>query len=355
LITKCNNISNFSRKVSGTHHKVLLHSFNKLVKKYDEDNDEEDTEEPYIEIIIADEFSMVDIFMYNTLLKWCEYFNCKLILCGDMDQLPPIGMGRPFEDLINSQYLTVTKLTEIKRQDDGHLKQLIMNINNHKLSMSNFGNESCEFIEHDFKNREKTIEIFEKFKTDFGRDVDFITPQNGYLAGVDQLNEILQNIYNPDNIFVKNNFKEGDKIIRIENKYDDKFIRVNGDMGYIYFNYNSNNKAIHATIKYDDGEKENVSLNTLIDSFSLNYISTVHKYQGSQANHIVFVCSNLHKGSLGYYNINRLKLVYTAISRACKKIIVIGNKDILLSINTFKSEKYISSFMQSFNNSFVFA
>ena len=381
LKDKCTNIKN--KDICGTLHKCLLNTFPKIQKQIDEKKFGKDTymNEPYdisvdnrlfnttnsvkeypeyINKIIVDESSMIDIFMFKQLLKWCKYFSCGIILCGDIKQLPPIGKGRPFECIINSTLFNNQFLTEIKRQDTGKLKDCIIKINKRELSIDDFDGDSTVFIEHDFAYKEQTIQICKDLVNKYGEDkIAFITPENNKDCGVFEMNKLMQNdVYNASRLYVYGYFKENDYVMRTENKYDDDIIRVNGDTGKITFNtrdeIDSTDKLLRrvitsATVTYDDrrDNTEKIALIDIKDNFTLNYCNTVHKYQGSQKDVVVFIASPIHN-SLSW-GTNRLKLAYTAISRAAKNLIIIGDKKTFFNIQQCKDEQFVSSFMTEFN------
>lgn len=353
LLNNCKNISD-PRKC-GTIHKCLYNTFGKIksAKIFNK-----------IHKIIVDEASMIDIFIFKSLIAWCKIFNCGLILCGDIDQLPPVGMGRPFECIIKSNIFpdNITNLIEIKRQDKGKLKDCILNIKKRNLTESDFDNKSTIFIDHDFNDEEKTINIFNDIiKAEGKDDIAIITPQKQEKAGVNEMNTLLQvNVFNQNENYKCGNFKNNDLIMRTENKYTEDDIKVNGECGRIYM---ENDKEKKAKIIYEYSAKnlspEQISSeqekNTEIIPYEkisrilmLNYCNTVHKYQGSQKPIIVFICSGQHSASLSWGS-NRLKLVYTAISRAQKKLYVIGNKNLFFSVQKCQEEPFVSSFMTEFN------
>jgi len=371
LLDKCQNIKNLD--ICGTLHKCLLNTFPKIEKDIDnssrlrhydyDDNDSDDEIErvvkvakkssvkkiypQYIDHIVVDETSMVDIFMFHKLLKKCKYFSCSLILCGDIKQLPPVGKGRPFECIINSELFNTVYLTEIKRQDTGKLKDCIIKINKRELTIDDFDNNSTIFIEHDFTNENKTTHICNNIVEKYGRNnIAFITPENNKQPGVFEMNKLLQNrVYNSSRPYHHGYFKEDDFVMRKENKYDDDIIRVNGDSGKISFHDK------FAYIHYDDDPLNNVErieLKEINDNFTLNYCNTVHKYQGSQKDVVVFICSHVHS-SLSW-GMNRLKLAYTAISRAAKNLIILGDKDTFFNIQNCEDEPFVTSFMSEFND-----
>jgi len=357
LLEKCKNIKN--KAICGTLHKCLLNTFPKI-RDEREEGKREDKLPHTIDTFIVDEASMLDIFMFNKLLYYCEYFQCSLLLCGDIKQLPPVGKGQPFACIINSDLFNTQFLTEIKRQDEGKLKDCIININNKTLSDKDFDGITTTFIEHDFKNVRKSIHLFKQLVQDNGKEnIGIITPENDKEPGTFEMNKFLQNeVYNPDNAFYHAYFKENDFVMRTENKYEEDVIRVNGDTGIINFvekeipdkNGKVKKKKL-AQILYDsDGYNENnfeyIDLGDIKDNFTLNYCNTVHKYQGSQKPVIIFICSPLHN-SLSW-GTNRLKLVYTAISRAQKKLIVIGDKQLFFDVQNCQDEPFVSSFMSEF-------
>jgi|UniRef100_A0A6C0CIR6 exodeoxyribonuclease V alpha subunit len=358
LLEKCENIKN--KDICGTLHKCLLNTFPKI--KQEINTGETQDKLPHtIHKIIVDEASMIDIFMFKKLLNFCDYFQCSLLLCGDINQLPPVGKGQPFASIINSDLFNTQLLTEIKRQDNGKLKDCIININNKTLSDKDFDGITTTFIEHDFKDREKSINLFKRIVHDNGKEnIGIITPENGKEPGTFEMNKFLQNeVYNPNNSFYHGYFKEDDFIMRTENKYEEDVIRVNGDTGIINFvnkmipdkNGKLKKRAVaqilYDTNEYNDDNFEYIDLGDIKDNFTLNYCNTVHKYQGSQKPVIVFICSPLHN-SLSW-GTNRLKLVYTAISRAQKKLIVIGDKNLFFDVQKCNEEPFITSFMQQFN------
>jgi len=172
------------------------------------------------------------------------------------------------------------------------------------------------------------------------------------------MNKLLQNyVYNYDNHYAHGFFKEGDYVMRTENKYDDDVIRVNGDTGKIFFKEilktnpktNKNYMENVAIVYYDDQETpmEEVPVGDIKDKFTLNYCNTVHKYQGSQKDVVVFIASSVH--STISWGTNRLKLAYTAISRAAKNLIVLGDKKTFFDIQNCKDEPFVTSFMKEFN------
>ena len=317
-------------------------------------------------IIIVDESSMVDLFLFNKLLCACERFQCSLILIGDVKQLPPISAGTPFESIINSKIFDTTVLTNIKRQN-GNLKTIIEKLNHQNgVHYDDFDNICSTFIEA------KTPEDFERVITEIYKKemmqkvgIHTMCVQREKTAGVFALNPIIQKLKNPngEELFVKRYegahthiFHEGDLVIRTENDYkDENNVRVNGDVGTIHQTktkvkrYGKDVYDYKYTIKYETGKEEDgLTSGDVQDAFMPFYASSVHKMQGLQETVIVFIVSPAHNYCLT--NENSKKLVYTAISRCRANFYVVGDKSLFLKAQKTKVEfTYPTLFMTEFN------
>jgi len=324
------------------------------------------------DMMIIDESSMIDLFLFNQLLIACERFKCSLILIGDVNQLSPIGPGTPFESIINFGYFHTTRLTNIKRQD-GKLKEIITKLNSQNgVHYNDFDNACSTFIEA------KTSEDFERVVTDIYKketemailakssiDIHTMCPQRAKIGGVFQLNPIIQNLKNPHGVelYVKkyedshtHAFYEGDLVIRTENDYkDDKKVRVNGDIGTIHETktiikkYGKDVYSYTYTVKYADDNDEETGLTPedIRDAFVPFYASSVHKMQGSQKPVIIFIVSPFHNFCLT--NENSKKLVYTAISRCRSNFYVVGDKQLFIKSQKLKADYvYPTVFMKGF-------
>jgi exodeoxyribonuclease V alpha subunit len=399
LYNKCKDyLSN--HKICGTLHKCLLHAFPTMDKENNKqlesilDKRSETVESSYprnVDMIIIDESSMVDIFLFSKLMKRLQMFTCcKLLLLGDVNQLPPVGKGRPFEDLINCEIFYTTYLTAIKRQETGKLKDSIININKHELSEDDFDGSNTVFIDHEFIEEEVTLQLCQdiirtcKAEGIGESEICFISPEHERKGGTKELNDILQYIFNNDNHFEHNNFKHLDRVMRIENKYPpdsidddaptsaykDSVIRVNGDTGRVLFirdntatskdskysgkktkntrsgYFRSNDATCY--VEYDEDKyREKLTYKELYQEFTVNYCNTVHKWQGSQEKAVVFIVSPAHS-SLRYQN--ALRLAYTAMSRATRKLIVVGDRKTFFKIQHVRQFKFVSGFMKCFTD-----
>lgn len=329
----------YNPKISGTCHRVLYHTYDNILKhKYDCNCLEKDNceyKKLKINLCIIDESSMIDIFIFNDILRMCEYFKCRLILLGDINQLPSIGPGLVLKHLINSECFNITTLNKIKRQaEGGTLVDCIVKMNDNVIIKPNdFVYNDITFINID--NIDDNLENFflglkDKFNLSRhdSKCLAYFNKQT-YMFNVNKINNILQNIYNPkinetdeenDEIksvsFYPYTFRIEDLIIRTENDYSDENMRANGEHAVIRA---FDGKKV--TIEYlTDNKTETLEINELYDNFLLNYCTTIHKSQGSQFNTvIIFIEPN--------QNIIDKTAIYTAISRSQKKCIIVSNEN----------------------------
>ena len=364
--------------IFSTLHRAINFTFvqkNGGIKKIDTDaaNADKKKEELDFEpdMLIVDEASMVDLDLFYKLLKACKQFHTSLILIGDVNQLPPVGPGIPFESIINSELFHTTRLTKIKRQD-GNLREVIQKLNTPTgLALNDFDGTSSIFIEAKTSEQiEKTVtNIYcEELTRDPNVDIHTMCAQKD--KGVFHLNPVIQMLKNGKSaeLFVKkyenghqHRFHEGDLVMRTENDYkDENNVRVNGDVGTIHESRVKAKKfgrdiyEYRYTVKYIGGdgketdEETNLSVEDVRDAFVPFYASTVHKMQGLQKSTIVFIVSPEHSFCLT--NENSKKLVYTAISRCQANFYVVGDKNLFTKSQQSKGTSvYPTRFMKEFN------
>ena len=280
--------------------------------------------------LIVDESSMIDINLFNDLVKMLP-LGSQLILIGDVDQLPPVGAGQPFLDLIRSKKIVVSRLSKQFRQgSDSGIPKVARAINKGELIefSSDFSSSGFSFVEVD-KGQvvEKIIEVVDFFTGNKNGSIDFdktqiLSPMRRYSSGLINLNSIMQKKYNPngEKVFSKMEgekeiqFCAGDKVICTQNDYD---IDVrNGDIGYVV---NKVGKNIRVEF---DGEMK-LFHNNKIDYLDLAYAITVHKSQGSEYPNVVMPIVDDHRIML------TRKLIYTAITRGKQNVCLIGSKRVL--------------------------
>ena len=280
--------------------------------------------------LIVDESSMIDINLFNDLVKMLP-LGSQLIFIGDVDQLPPVGAGQPFLDLIRSKKIVVSRLTKQFRQgSDSVIPNVAKAINKGELIefSTDFANSGFSFVEVEKSQIvEKIIEVVDFFTGNKNGIVDFdrtqiLSPMRRYSSGLINLNAIMQKKYNPngEKVFSKMEgekevkFCAGDKVICTQNDYD---IDVrNGDIGYVV---NKVGKNIRVEF---DGEMK-LFHNNKSDYLDLAYAITVHKSQGSEYPNVVMPIVDDHRIML------TRKLIYTAITRGKQNVCLIGSKRVL--------------------------
>lgn len=293
------------------------------------------------DLIIVDEMSMVDITLMHSLLKAIAV-GTRLILVGDVNQLPSVGPGSVLRDIIESHNCNVVMLTKIFRQ--ASTSDIIVNA--HKINHGEeviLDNKSMDFFFLKRYDADVIINVvlqlikqkLPKFVDAEPYDIQVLTPMRKGLLGVERLNGILQQYLNPPmkNKLEKEHgdilFREGDKVMQIRNNYQlewevrtklgltvDKGTGIfNGDMGIIR---EINDFAETMTVEFDEGKTVEYSYK-LLDELELAYAITIHKSQGSEYPAVVIP---LLSGPSMLMNRN---LLYTAVTRARKCVTLVGN------------------------------
>ena len=292
-------------------------------------------------LIIIDEMSMVDISLMNSLLKAVAQ-GTRLILVGDVNQLPSVGAGCVLRDIIDSKLFHTVELTKIFRQ--ASTSDIIVNA--HKINRGeevSLDNKSMDFFFLKRYEADKIINVtlqlimqkLPKFVDASAYDIQVLTPMREGLLGVERLNNILQMYLNPASEKKREKehgttvFREGDKVMQIKNNYQleweirskyglriDKGTGVfNGDTGIIE---EINDFAETITVNFDEGRMVEYSYK-LLDELELAYAVTIHKSQGSEYPAVVIP---LLSGPRMLMNRN---LLYTAVTRAKKCVTIVGD------------------------------
>lgn len=277
------------------------------------------------DVIILDEVSMVDIVLMHHFLNAVPD-GCRIILVGDTDQLPAVGPGSVLKDIIRSQKIPAIRLDEIFRQ--AQTSMIIQNahiINAGRLP--DLRKQYSDFVFYELNDdtsiTQKILDLCTKDLPHEGfdvlKDVQVLSPMHRFLCGVENLNLMLQEQLNPkknqDELkYSSQTFRVGDKVMHIRNNYKKNVF--NGDIGFIQ---DINNEKL--TVDYFDHivTYEKNELNEL----TLAYASSVHKSQGSEYKVVIIPLSTSH------YIMLQRNLLYTAITRAKQKVIIIGSKKAL--------------------------
>ena len=307
------------------------------------------------DVIIIDEMSMVDLNLMHALLS-AVIPGTRLILVGDVDQLPSVGPGSVLKDIIRSEKFHVVTLTKIFRQAG----ESDIVVNAHKINAGEpvtIDNKSRDFF---FLKRQDANTIISVVITLIQKklpryvqadpnEIQVMTPTRKGLLGVERLNVILQQYLNPSDSQKTEKeingrlFREGDKVMQIKNNYQlewevstrfgltvDKGIGVfNGDMGVID---EINEYTETVIVEYDEGRKVKYGYD-MTDELELAYAITVHKSQGSEYPAVIIP---LLPGPKLLYNRN---LLYTAVTRAKKCLTIVGSELTFQEMIENKSEQ----------------
>ncbi len=310
------------------------------------------------DVIIVDEMSMVDISLMYSLLKAISV-GTRLILVGDVNQLPSVGPGSVLRDIIQSHACNVVMLTKIFRQ--ASTSDIIVNA--HKINHGEeviLDNKSMDFFFLKRYDADVIINVvlqlikqkLPKFVDATPYDIQVLTPMRKGLLGVERLNGILQRYMNPpandkvEKEYGSTVFREGDKVMQTKNNYQlaweirtkfgltvDKGLGIfNGDMGIIR---QINDFAEQMIIEFDEGRMVEYPYK-LLDELELAYAITIHKSQGSEYPAVVIP---LLGGPMMLMNRN---LLYTAVTRARKCVTLVGNEVTFRQMiqNTSQQKRY---------------
>ena len=288
-------------------------------------------------LIIIDEASMIDINLLASLFKGLTD-NIKLVIVGDDNQLPSVGPGQILKDLINSNLIKTVKLTILYRQkEDSYINTLASEIRNNELS-ENFTEQKSDyaFLECDTMNIKKSLINISKQLQEKGynyKKFQVMAPMYKGLTGIDELNKTLQEVFNPYDDCKRQIesgdviFRENDKILQLVNMPEENVF--NGDIGVIQEIIPANMSESKKNEIYVDYDGNLVKyLPKDFNKIKHGYIISIHKSQGSEFDIVILPISKTYKRML--YK----KLIYTAVTRAKRKLIILGEKDAFIySVN----------------------
>lgn len=290
------------------------------------------------DVLIVDEISMVDTLLMDSLLSALKP-GTTLLLVGDKDQLPSVGAGKVFQDILSSGAIPVIRLTEIFRQ----AKESLIVVNAHRIQsalMPVCNREGRDFF---FMERGSQIEtaalivelVSRRLKNYYGfadGDIQVLSPMRKSETGVMRLNEILQEAVNPPQTGRREHkhlgriLRMGDRVMHIKNNYEKNWKNedtgasgegvFNGDIGYIDYIEPSEKKLY---LRFDDGKRVEYDF-TELDEIEHAFATTVHKSQGSE-----FPCVVMPIFSMPPMLMNR-RILYTAITRAKKIVVLVGRR-----------------------------
>lgn len=278
------------------------------------------------DVLIVDECSMIDIVLMNALLKAIPP-KMRLIMVGDIDQLPSVGAGNVLRDLIESNQFPVIRLTKIFRQAQS--SRIVMNA--HRINVGQMpdisNGKTTDFFFVEKEDPEEALrEILELVKTKLSRyyhisseQIQVLTPMQKGVVGATNLNLALQEALNPEGEGLRRSgviFRKKDKVMQMKNNYDKEVF--NGDIGVV--------EAIDLeertlSVKFDDRliEYESSELDELVHA----YATTIHKAQGSEYPIVVMPVL------MNHFVMLQRNLIYTGITRAKKILVMVGTKKAL--------------------------
>lgn len=323
-----------------TIHRLLEYSF------LDADNEMafgKDEDAPITsDLIIIDESSMIDILLMNSLLKALNP-GTRLVLVGDIDQLPSVGAGNVLNDIISSGVVKVVTLNEIFRQSQESM--IVVNahrINKGQSPLLNLKHKDFFFINRNSKEgiTKTIIELLKErlpkyYGVDSLKDIQVLTPMKKGEVGINSLNKCLQDYLNPKNPSKGERklgdeiFRTGDKVMQIKNNYKMEWKRIlngfevdkgegvfNGDFGYI-LDIDEEDKTLQ--VLFDEERQVEYDF-TNLDELKLAYATTVHKSQGSEFPVVVMPIS------WGPPMLLTRNLLYTAVTRARTLVVLVGEE-----------------------------
>ena len=310
----------------------------------------------YHKLIIVDETSMIDTYLFASLLKGIGH-NITLVLVGDSNQLPSVGPGLILNDLIDSDMFTHTTLEQIYRQsDNSYIPILAKEIKEHDLS-SEFTKQTDDYnFLHasglTIKEMIRKICVMSKEKGLTEEEIQVLAPLYRGENGIDNLNVLLQDIFNPKSKEKRETkvgdiiYRVGDKVLQLVNDPDNNIF--NGDIGYISSIgtiMGSKNKDVF-TINFDGNEIQYTREDLI--NIKHAYAITIHKSQGSEFAHVIMPVSK------AYYKMLYNKLIYTGVSRAKKSLIIIGEEEsLVMAVNNDYSNNRKTNLKEQIVNKFT--
>ncbi|MBQ3566279.1 MAG: ATP-dependent RecD-like DNA helicase [Oscillospiraceae bacterium] len=342
-------MSDLTGREAKTIHRLLEVSYDaggRLVFKHNEEDPLE------CDVLVVDEMSMVDVLVFESLLRALK-LSCRLIMVGDSDQLPSVGAGNLLKSLIESKCIPVIELKEIFRQAE----QSCIVTNAHKIvngELPDLTQKNNDFFFFKRSQPEMAINLISDLvKTRLPKaynysaldDIQVISPSRKGVTGIIELNKVLQNQLNPSHPMKKEvksivyTFREGDKIMQTKNNYDIVWSKdgeqgagiYNGDIGKIL---SINKQRMELVINFD-GRTACYTFD-MVDQLELAYAITVHKSQGSEFEAVVMPLLG------GFDKLFYRNLLYTAVTRAKKLLIIIGTEEVVnkMVTNNKRTNRY---------------
>ena len=290
------------------------------------------------DLIIIDESSMIDIFLAKKLFESIKS-GAQVVLVGDVDQLPSVGPGQILSDIIESDIFPVVSLTDIHRQaKDSYIIKLASLVNEQHLKPEDLSSQGDVYFYRAHFNQIKSL-IISQVKGalqegyDLIWDIQVLIPTYKGDIGIDQVNRLMQETFNPNQIEKmtdkERTFYPNDKVIQLVND-PDRFI-MNGDIGVVKkITKNEKNQSI-MIVSFDDNDV--VYEQSDLEELNLAYAMSIHKSQGSEYQIVIIPMIK------PYMHMLKKELIYTAITRAKRYLILLGDMQLLMYASNHLVEK----------------
>ncbi len=281
------------------------------------------------ELIVVDEASMIDLYLAHQLFQ-AVLPHTQVVIVGDVDQLPSVGPGQVLFDLIESKQIEVVRLNQIHRQaKDSQIITLARKVNEQNLDMVDLESINDVYLYHAYPNQiHQTIvkQVTGALHKGYSMidDIQVLAPMYRGELGIDKLNQVLQQAFNPDPdisiTYGDKIYAKGDKVIQLVN--DPERAIMNGDIGVVTkVGKNVDNKEF-LVVRFDDNEV--MYLKEDLDELNLAYAVSIHKAQGSEYKIVMMPIVK------PYMHMLKKELLYTAITRAKQYLIILGDMQLLV-------------------------
>lgn len=273
-----------------------------------------------VDFVIIDEFSMVDTYLFDSLLKGL-HFDTKIVIVGDYNQLPSVGCGQLLKDMIESNVLNTVKLKKLYRQkENSNIITLAYQINDDSLDSTIVFNKNNDLLFVPTPQDKVSLEIVKLAKSYKDNNIvpQVLVPMYKGINGIDNINRLLQDVFNPkkknDKELVIGDviFRQNDKVIQLTNMPDENVF--NGDIGYIEEIKTGSKKEVY--INFDGNIVKYTPAN--FQNFKHAYAISIHKSQGSEFDYVIIPVVSSY-GKMLYR-----KLIYTAVTRVKKQLYLTG-------------------------------
>lgn len=290
------------------------------------------------DLIVIDEASMIDLFLAKKLFSAIKPTS-QVIIVGDVDQLPSVGPGQVLADLIDSCMLPVIRLNEIHRQaKDSKIISLALHVNEQRLTQDDLNSDGDVYLykAHTEKIKEVMIKQIQGALNEgysMIEDLQVLAPMYKGELGIDALNKMLQAHFNPNQIegltYGDKTYFKGDKVIQLVN--DPERMIMNGDIGIVKDIKRNQKDEQFMLVSFDDNdvmyEKQD------LEELNLAYAISIHKSQGSEYKIVIIPMVK------NYMHMLKKELIYTAITRAKKFLLILGDMNLLVYAANHLSEK----------------